>query len=146
VGGGEYDPNLGLRFIQQNSHNIKKEGIDTLVVAVVQQVRAYTEMPPEQAHAAMAHATREPGTGDLQGTERLTARNVLKESDRVTIWVDRQSGIQRRMEIESMAGGQRFTSTWSFARLADGAWYPAKRTDDIPEKKVQLVTVNSDYL
>jgi hypothetical protein len=146
VGGGEVDPNLGLRFIRQNQHQIKKEGIDTLAVAVVQQVRAYVELPADQAQAVMARATREPGTGEMQGTDRLTARGVLKENDRVTIWVDRQSGIQKRMEVESVADGRKFKSTWSFAKLSNGVWYPAKRTDEIPEKQVQLVTVNSDYM
>ena len=108
VGGGEVDPNLGLRFIQQNQHQIQKEGIDTLVVSMVQQIRAYSEIPADKAQAAMARAAREPGTGEMQGTDQLTARSVLRENDRVTIWVDRQSGIQKRMEVESTADGRFF--------------------------------------
>jgi hypothetical protein len=145
VGGGEVDPNLGLQPVKRAMRQAQKERIDSFVVALIQQVRNYTEIDPAKAEAAMSRATREPGTGEMQGTHRLNVHGVVIPEDQVTIWVDAKTGIQRRMEVESIADGQKFKSTWTFAQLPNGIWYPAKRLDDVPGKQLQLTSVNSSF-
>jgi hypothetical protein len=145
VGGGSADPHLGLRPFKRNERQMKQERLDTLVVDLKQQLDAYEQTPPDRARSAMSQANKEAGTGSLASTDRLAMSGVLNPQDKVMVWVDRESGIQRRMEIDGTADGQPFTADWTFAQLPKGPWYLARREVAVPAKKLKLITVNSSY-
>ncbi len=72
-------------------------------------------------------------------------QGLMQPDDQVALWVDRQSGLQRQMEVSGRAGSQVFTAVSTFAPVHGGPWMLVRRVIDIPGLKVQLVTENTDY-
>jgi hypothetical protein len=147
VGGSQTQASgTGVDFTQSNSREIRQNRVEDLVGAADVRAREYATLAPEQARAALQKAQREPGKGELAGTQRLMMKGVLQPDDTVSVWVDTGSGIQRRMEVQSTARDESFKAVWTFSKLKDGPWYPARRVIEIPSREVQAVTTNSDYL
>jgi len=145
VGGGSLDPASGVVFTQRNQREIDKDKLNPLIVEITGQLRAYQNMTPDQVQAALKGASRQAGTGEMKDTDQLTAANVLKSGDRVTLWVDHNTGIQRRVVVESTAEAEKFTSTWTFARLPNGPWYVNQRVVEVPGKNLRMVTQNTSF-
>jgi hypothetical protein len=145
IGGGEKAPSHNVLQPQRSRAELKMIRLEAKVLEVAAQVREYDAPAEKQLEAVRRDARRAQGSGDLADTEQWVVQGLLRPDDQVTLWVDRQSGLQRRMEISGRGGSQAFTVVTTFAPTQGGPWALVRRVIDIPGLKVQIVTENSDH-
>jgi hypothetical protein len=145
IGGGEKAPSHDVLQGQRSRAELKKNRLEGRVLEVTAQIRKYDAPAEKQLEAFRRDARRTPGSGDLADTEQWVLQGLIRPDDQVTLWVDRKSGLQRRMEVSSRAGSQAFTAVTTFAPIKNGPWALVRRVIDIPGLKVQIVTENSDH-
>lgn len=87
------------------------------------------------------------GPGRVEGETHLKARNVRRQSDVVSLWLDSKTGVPRELLIVTSAGGEPVRVMTEFARLEDGPFFPASVVveTEIKEKKVVMRTENHDF-
>jgi hypothetical protein len=125
---------------------IRQDKLDERILYVTGQLRKYDAPSKKQLDTFREKATRNSGIGDLADTEQMTLQGLIKPDDRVTLWVDRKTGLQRRMEVATTGGKEPFVAVTTFAPVHDGAWVVSRRTIEVPRLKVQIVTENTDHL
>jgi hypothetical protein len=145
IGGGEKSPSHDVLQPQHSRAEFKMNALEAKVLEVAAQVRKYDAPVEKQLEAFRRDARRAQGSGDPTDTEQWVMQGLLRPDDQVTLWVDRQSGLQRRMEISGRGGSQAFTVVTTFAPIQGGPWALVRRVIDIPGLKVQMVTENSDH-
>jgi hypothetical protein len=86
------------------------------------------------------------GQGRVAGETHLKARNVRRQSDEVSLWLDSETGVPRELLIVTSAGGEPVRVTTEFTRLEDGPFFPSSVVveTEIKEKKVVMKTENYD--
>jgi hypothetical protein len=144
IGGREKAASYAVLQGQRSRAEFKKNRLEARVLEVVAQVRQYDAPAENQLEAFRRDARRALGSGDLADTEEWALQGLIRPDDQVTLWVDRESGLQRRMEVSSRGGSQAFTAVTTFAPITSGPWAIVRRVIDIPGLKVQIVTENSD--
>jgi hypothetical protein len=87
------------------------------------------------------------GRGRVAGETHLKARNVRRQSDEVSLWLDSTTGLPRELLIVTSAGGEPVRVTTEFAQLEDGPFFPASVVveTEIKEKKVVMQATNYDF-
>lgn len=87
------------------------------------------------------------GPGRVEGETHLKARNVRRQSDEVSLWLDSKTGLPRELLIVTSAGGEPVRVMTEFERLEDGPFFPASVVveTEIKEKKVVMRTENHDF-
>jgi hypothetical protein len=143
-GGGGGKPNKVFQS-QRAQEQIKADKLQDRILEVTSQLRKYDAPSKKQLDAFREKAHKSHGSGDLANTEQMTLQGFLKPDDRVTLWVDRKTGLQRRMEVVSPTGGQPFTAVSTFAPVPGGVWALAHRVIEVPGLKAQIVTDNHGH-
>jgi hypothetical protein len=145
IGGGEKSERR-VRQSQESQAQIKRDKLDKQVLDVTREVRRYYSPTDKQLDALRSGARPASGAEGPADADCLTMSGWLKPDDRISLWIDRATGLQRRIEVAGTAGSQRFTAVSTLEPLKDGPWYVAQNVIDIPELKVQIVTENSGHM
>jgi len=84
------------------------------------------------------------GPGRVDGETHLKARNVRRQSDVVSLWLDSETGVPRELLIVTSAGGEPVRVKTEFTRLEGGPFYPETVVveTEIKEKKVVMKMEN----
>jgi hypothetical protein len=145
IGGGEKSDRR-VRQSQESQAQIKRDKLSKQVLDVTRELRRYYS-PTDKQLDALRHVARPvagaEGPADADG---LTMSGWLKPDDRVTLWIDRVTGLQRRIEVAGATSSQRFTAVSTFEPLVDGPSYVARHVIEIPDLKMQIVTENSGHM
>jgi len=111
-------------------------------------IKAYVEPDPKTSRQLFESATVWEGQGRTEGVTRVLARNVIRQGDLISLWLDSLTRNPRKLEIVTSSGGEPVKVTTEFRTLDDGAFYPAVTIieTEIKEKKLVMKTENFDYL
>jgi hypothetical protein len=131
---------------QRSQAQIKTGKLEDRVLDITAQVRKYDAPSKKKLEAFQQSARRSPGTDAMAGTEQMTMQGFLKPDDQVTLWVDQETGLQRRMEVRSSAGDHPFTAVMEFGPVRSGAWPLLRRVIEAPSLKAKIVTENTGHL
>jgi hypothetical protein len=108
-------------------------------------VKSYTELPPDQLHAALQKASFSPGEGDMGGSVQVQMKNVIQPGDSMTIWIDRTAMLFRRAVIATTYEGNPVTTTANYAMLPTGQVHMAQAILNYPKKEVVVQIDNMNY-
>ena len=123
----------------------KKAEFAEMMKALGQLVAAYGHIPPEKMQAFVKGAEVGPGEGDHEGSLRIHGSNVLHEGDAMTIYIDPESSMMKRIEIATLYEGDPVESISEYRAVADGPTYQARTTLRYPKKEVELTIENFEY-
>ena len=112
---------------------------------IAQLVKAYTELPSEQMHASLQKAVFSQGQGDMAGSIQIQMQNVIQQGDAMTIWIDRQAMLFRRVSIATSYENNPVTVTANYAMLPSGHVYMGQAVLNYPKKEVVVQIDNSNY-
>lgn len=108
-------------------------------------VTSYTELPPDQLHAALQKASFSPGEGDMGGSVQVRMQSVIQPGDSMTIWIDRTAMLFRRAVIATTYEGNPVTTTANYAMLPSGQVHMAQAILNYPKKEVLVQLDNMNY-
>ena len=95
--------------------------------------------------AALQKAAFSQGQGDMAGTVQIQMQNVVQQGDTMTIWIDRQAMLFRRVAIATSYENNPVTVTANYAMLPSGQVYMAQAILNYPKKEVVTQIDNSNY-
>ncbi len=124
----------------------KKEEFIELINTLREQVKAYSQLPPEKMKAFLASATINAKLD--QGIVQIQSQNILKsgqQGDSMSIWLDAKTRKQRRVEISTFLEKNPVKAVIEFSDLPAGPTYMARTVVNYPKDALQLVTENFDY-
>lgn len=110
-------------------------------------VESYVHPAPETTRTLFADPFVWRGEGRIEGVTRLQARNVVREGDQVSLWLETATERPTKLEILTSSGGEPVRVTTEFARIDQGPFYPARivMETEIKEKRLVVTTANADY-
>jgi len=108
-------------------------------------VASYGQLSAEEMQAFAASATVGEGEGDLAGTVRIGGGAIKQPGDEMTVWIDPQTLMMRRLEIRTFYEENPVSLTAEFQSVANGPTYQARATLQYPERELELIVENSDY-
>lgn len=123
----------------------KKEEYADLMKSLGALVLSYGHLPQEKLQAFTQNATLTPGEGALQGSLRIQGANVLQTGDSMSIWIDRETLMMRRVEIETALEEKPVKVVSEFRPLTAGPTYQARSIVNYPEKEIELTVENYDH-
>ena len=123
----------------------KKKEYEELLKGLGQLIASYTHLPPEKTQAFAKSAEFSQGEGEMQGTIRIHGADVLQSGDSMTIWVDSETAMMRKVDISTAYDGKPASAVTSFANLPGGPTYPAQTVLTYPAKEIQVTTANNEY-
>lgn len=138
--GGGRGGRLKQRIVAKKTGEFKQ-----MMGEIVDLVKSYTELPPQQLQASLKQATFSPGEGDMAGSVQIVMRNVIQSGDSMTIWIDRTAMLYRRAVIATTYEGNPVTTTANYAMLPTGQVYMSQTTVDYPKKQVVVELDNMNY-
>jgi hypothetical protein len=138
--GGGRRGRLKERIVQKKTGEFKDmmEGIGSLV-------KSYTELPPEQLQAALKQAAFSEGQGDMAGAIQIQMGSVQQPGDSLTLWVDRNALLFRRIAIATSYEQKPVTVTANYAMLPSHEVYMGQAIVNYPAEKVVLEIDNLNY-
>lgn len=87
---------------------------------VAKLIYAYGYMTPAELEGFLADAETSDGEGDLSGTTAYRSEDVLHEGDEVTLWIDGETGLSRKLTFSAVAADLPFQATADYHALEDG--------------------------
>ena len=123
----------------------KTDEFKQMMEDIAQLVKSYTELPHEQMQAGLQKAMFSQGQGDMAGSVQIQMQNVIQQGDSMTIWIDRQAMLFRRVIIATSYENNPVTVTASYAMLPSGQVYMAQAALNYPKKEVVVQIANSNY-
>lgn len=123
----------------------KKEDFKEMMEGLAGVVKSYAQVPPDKLKSAMAKAEKIPGQGDMQGALGLKLANLLQDKDSLTIWIDTNTMLFRRIEIVSSYDKKPVTATANYKKIEAGPNYMAQAVLEYPSEKVVVKIDNLDY-
>ena len=75
---------------------------------------------------------------------RLVAADVIQSGDRMTLWVDEDSGLTKT-EVQTQHDGSAVSLTTDHAQTPDGLNYVARTSIVVPDKNVEMTVENFSY-
>ena len=123
----------------------KKEEFKEMMEGLAGLVKSYAQLPPDKLKAAMAGAEKIPGQGEMQGALGLKLANLLQDKDSLTIWIDTQTMLFRKIEIVSSYDKKPVSATASYKQIETGPNYMAQAVLQYPSKEVVVKIDNFDY-
>ncbi len=82
------------------------------------------------------------GQDAYEGSIRVTGQNALLEGDAMSFWIDKQSLMMRRLEIDTLLDKKPVTVVAEYQSLPNGPNYQARATLEYPKEKVQVLIEN----
>ena len=124
----------------------KKTGeFKEMMAGIAAVVKSYTELPPDQLQAALKQAAFSEGQGDMAGTIQVQMNGVLQPGDSLTLWLDREALLFRRIGIATSYEQKPVTVTANYAMLATHEVYMGQAIVNYPAKQVVLEIDNLNY-
>lgn len=123
----------------------KKEDFKEMMEGLVTLVKSYSQIPPDKLKEAMAGAEKIPGEGDMQEAIGLHLTNIVQPEDSLTIWIDMESMLFRRIEIASSYDKEPVTAVADYKQLARGPNTMAQAVLQYPSKNLLVKIDNFDY-
>ena len=110
-------------------------------------IEAYVQPDPRTARRLYAEATVWQGDARDEGLTRVQARNVLRQGDEVSLWLDSVTRLPRRLRIVTSFGGEPVLASTEFEILAGGPFYASQVVveTEVGEKKLVFTTRNFDF-
>ena len=110
-------------------------------------IESYVQPDPRTAKQLYADATVWQGDARAEGVTRVQARNVLRQGDEVSLWLDSLTRLPQRLQILTSFGGEPVKASTEFQTLAAGPFYPARVVveTEIKERKLVFTTRNFDF-
>jgi hypothetical protein len=110
-------------------------------------IESYVHPDPETTRQIFSDPFIWRGEGRVEGVTRVQARNVVREGDQVSLWLDAYTEEPTKLEILTSYEGEPVRMTTDFLRIENGPFYPSRVVveTEIREKKWVVTTVNSDY-
>jgi len=108
-------------------------------------VASYGQLSAEETQAFAAAATVGEGEGDLAGTVRINGGGIKQPGDEMTVWIDPQTFMMRRLEIHTSYEDNEVSLTAEFRRVVDGPTYQARTTLRYPQRELELTVENNSY-
>jgi len=138
--GGRLRGRVKQKVVAKKTGEFKEmmEGIASLI-------KSYTELPPEQLQAALKKASFSQGQGDMNGSIQIQMASVLQQGDGLTLWIDSEALLFRRIAIASTYDQQPLTATANYAILQAGPVYMGEAIVNYPAKQVVLQIDNLNY-
>jgi hypothetical protein len=141
--GGSAPPDMPKGPILGGIARRKKENFIELMDDLREQVKAYSQLPPEKMQAFLATATI---TARLdQGIVQIQGENILQRGDSMSILLDAKTRKQRRIEIITFLEKNPVKAVIEFSNLPAGPTYMARTVVDYPKDALQMITENFDY-
>ena len=139
----EQDPGGGP--LKQRIVKKKKAEFKELMEGLGGLAQSYAHLTPEQMQALAQSASISQGQGEMQGSLRIQATNVVVQGDTMTLWVDPQTFLFRQVQIDSVYEKKPMKLDVEFQGLPQGPTVSARVILDYPEKKVRVLIENYDY-
>ena len=108
-------------------------------------VKSYTQLPPDVLQGALKQGSLSQGQGDMQGAIQIQMRNVIRQGDSLTLWIDQNALLFRRAVIATVYEGNPVTTTANYAMLPTGQVYMAQSILNYPKKQVVVEIDNMNY-
>jgi len=126
----------------------KRRQLQALQTGLQALIDSYLQPDESTAEQYFDQASVWQGQGRVESETRLKARNVRRQGDEVSLWLDSETGVPQRLLIVTSSGGEPVRVTTEFAELEAGPFYPASVVveTEIKEKKLVMRTENFDYL
>jgi hypothetical protein len=145
-GGEDSSAGGGVRGRLKHKVVEKKTGeFKQMMEDIAQLVKSYTQLPHEQMQAALQKANFSQGQGDMAGSIQIQMQNVRQQGDSMTIWIDRQAMLFRRVAITTTYETNPVTVIANYAMLPSGQVYMAQAVLNYPKKEVVVQIDNSNY-
>lgn len=123
----------------------KKEEFKEMMEGLAGLVKSYGQISPDKLKAAIAKAEKIPGQGEMQGASGLKLTNLLQDKDSMTIWIDTQTLLFRRIEIASVYDKKPVSATANYKKIESGPNYMAQAVLQYPSKEVVVKIDNFEY-
>jgi hypothetical protein len=138
--GGRIRGRIKQKVVEKKTGEFKEmmEGIAAVV-------KSYTELPPEKLQAALKQAAFSEGQGDMGGSIQIKMSGVLQPGDSLTLWLDRDALLFRRVGIATSYEQKPVTVTANYAMLQSREVYMGQAIVNYPGKKVVLEIDNLNY-
>lgn len=120
----------------------KKEEFAELMQNLAGLVLSYVHMTPDQIQAFSQNATIAP---EQDGSLLIKGSNVLQQGDSLSVRVDSQTMMMRRVEIMTSLEKKPVHFVAEFQSLSNGPTHMARGTLQYPEKGVEVVIDNYEY-
>jgi hypothetical protein len=139
-GGGRLRGRVKEKVVAKKTGEFKEmmQGIGALV-------KSYTELPHDQLQAALKNAAFSEGQGDMAGTIQIQMNGVLQAGDSLTLWLDRNALLFRRVAIATSYEQKPLTATANYAMLQSHEVYMGQAIVNYPDKQVVLEIDNLNY-
>ena len=135
-------PKFGIRGMVARK---KKQEAQELIEALQQLAKSYGEVPPAKMQQFMTSAKALLETNAPQPLLRLESANVLQPGDSMIVWVDANTGRQRRVEINTTLDTKPVRIVTEFRDLPHGPTYMSRSVVDYPHEELTLTIENFDY-
>jgi len=112
---------------------------------VAKLVYDYGLMSFEDLRDFLAEAESSDGEGDMEGTTAYHSTDVLQDGDEMTLWVDSESGLSRKLEFSSEALEVPVEVTATYRTLENGAVVLNRGRIHVPGKPVTVDFLASGY-
>jgi len=91
-------------------------------------------------------ASLTPGTDAMEGTTEVNAQNVTTKGDDLTVWVDADTGLNRKLEFQAPLGEDlTVTGEVNYRVLEEGPSTASKATLAIPAEKIEIVNERFEF-
>jgi len=139
-GGGRLRGRMKEKVVEKKTGEFKEmmQGLSALV-------KSYTEMPHEQLQAALKNAKFSQGSGDMGGSVQIAMSNVMQQGDSMTMWIDNNAMLFRRVAITSSYEQKPVTVTANYSMLPSGQVYMGEAIINYPDKQVVVQLDNLNY-
>jgi len=108
-------------------------------------VKSYTEIPHDQLQAALKKAAFSQGQDDMGGSVQIKMSGVLQPGDSLTMWIDKNAMLFRRIAVSTIYEQNPVTVTANYAMLPSGEVYMAQAKLSYPKKEVAVEIDNLNY-
>ena len=123
----------------------KKKEMSEMLQNLAKLVTSYAHIPPEQMQSFMKNALFGMGQGTYEGTIKVTGQNAVQAGDTMSFWIDKQSFMMRRVEIDTALEKKPVHVLADYESAPNGPTYQFKATLEYPKEKIQVVIENFDY-
>ena len=135
--GGGGSGRLKKRIIEK-----KKKEFAELFQDLGQLLSSYRNLQPEQLQAFVKNAQFSLGQGEYGGTIRITGNDIVQPGDTMSIWIDKQTMLQRRLEIDSALDKKTVLVSADFQNIPN---YMARAILEYPDKEIQIFVDKSEH-
>jgi hypothetical protein len=136
-------PRMPLRRIVAKK---KTKEVQQVVTELGDLAQSYANLPPERMQALLGTANVITPLVGAKDAVQVQAKNVLKDGDSLTLWIDSATHQQRRVEITTFLDEKPVMLVTEFRSLPQGPTYAARVVVEYPSEQLQLITDAFDFV